>query len=569
MTLEIDGKSSIAGLTIVQQEVANSLGAISSSQIVFDPVKGPLSLGEPKQLDYRLNGRFPIGTNSGKIRVSSPQLSAPVIVNFEVLSRRSYFLIPILLFLGFVVGFLTKHTFKNWKQKKEARASALKLLRKISEHQIKKDIAFLSSIESELNKLRRLVDERDPNLIVKGVKTISESFQEAVNDLEERRKTATRDHRFLIKIVESSPLMPPNVNDSLDGFTEKVADAESFLKTEDYSTGQEKLDLARKKLKANIKDPINKWFGWQQLVLDELKSDPIAFSSALAGQLDDGIEQVGEKLDKALFLESLDEPTAEQLWKGLRSVHQAYFAMRGFLRYTASRIVDVREDVIGTLRDSGAPINETKINYLIRQIERLVSALEPEKAIGENSSNEISKAKRRLFSAWKQAISVGDNSTWSPDDIDDFNSKLEGGEYVSAAQIAAENHAKDPQFEAAVPKVMRAIEPKSSLSDASGNMYNADSVIIQTKSLQDLIAADPITHGEFFSAEKAKLETQDLWMSLLQFSVVALGLGFVGYFLMVDNFIGTGKELLFIFMWGFGLDLSIDDLLKKGAGLGR
>jgi hypothetical protein len=65
----------------------------------------------------------------------------------------------------------------------------------------------------------------------------------------------------------------------------------------------------------------------------------------------------------------------------------------------------------------------------------------------------------------------------------------------------------------------------------------------------------------------ARTVRQVLWDKTAQMLIVGAAITVVGYLLFSDNFVGTPKDLAIIFFWGFGLDVSMENILAQAAKL--
>ena len=102
----------LTGITLVQKGDTDAGGRPAGILQAVTPLNdvGP---GASPRIAYGTNvklvGPFPLGTSKGKLIIGADQLAAPVAMDFEVQSRTTRLVLVVMLVLGLVLGWITRH----------------------------------------------------------------------------------------------------------------------------------------------------------------------------------------------------------------------------------------------------------------------------------------------------------------------------------------------------------------------------------------------------------------------------------------------------------------------------
>jgi hypothetical protein len=139
------------------------------------------------------------------------------------------------------------------------------------------------------------------------------------------------------------------------------------------------------------------------------------------------------------------------------------------------------------------------------------------------------------------------------------NALLAGGRYVEAARRAARREDGEGAVLRDTP------EPKEAAATmaAGGSFLVAEPGTVGAGgvSLPGLGVPEPVR------VHRARVWKQLMLDQALLTVIIGAAITILGYYLHSTNFVGTGRELLTIFLWAFGLDVGIQALVAQSARL--
>jgi hypothetical protein len=104
---ETSARRAIPALRVVQVERPNTTTGENTGVIDF-PREVPILPGQLRRLRYDVRGRFPLGTTTGTLALSAPQLGDDITVPYEVTVKRAPWTLLALLVAGIVVGYAVR-----------------------------------------------------------------------------------------------------------------------------------------------------------------------------------------------------------------------------------------------------------------------------------------------------------------------------------------------------------------------------------------------------------------------------------------------------------------------------
>lgn len=118
---ELSRLTGLTNLRIEQLDRATANGAQIDARLTAPGA--PTTLGRGARADVALSGTgFPIGTTTGRLTITAPELPAPISVDFEIRSERySWLILPWFIFFG-IVGWAVRSGLKKAEARAELRA---------------------------------------------------------------------------------------------------------------------------------------------------------------------------------------------------------------------------------------------------------------------------------------------------------------------------------------------------------------------------------------------------------------------------------------------------------------
>jgi len=217
-----------------------------SAGLTVDPSIIAIPAGESVEVKYQVDEGVPLGTVTGALRFSATELSEPVALDYEVRTRLTPWFIPVVIALGFLVGWLVRKRLVDIAQLGEARERAKTLLAKVDKSLAElPDADFQHAVRSLRDELHEARNGKQTAAISEAMTKLDEVWRAALVEFN-RRKVAAAEKLAELKSLAGPPLpLPPATDQRLaaardaDGRAanalalNKVADAERELRTQE------------------------------------------------------------------------------------------------------------------------------------------------------------------------------------------------------------------------------------------------------------------------------------------------------------------------------------------------
>lgn len=156
-------KGGNSGISFLRLSSPNIRGVDTGNLLTFDSAAYGLSANGFLKAAYRVQRKIvsdlPLGTTTGQLWISAPELAAPVAVNIEIKNTLNKVFIIVFLLLGLLLGGLVRHFLQDRKDGEEARMKGLTLVQQIdTESSVATDEAYRKSVKDLLDKLTPLLE---------------------------------------------------------------------------------------------------------------------------------------------------------------------------------------------------------------------------------------------------------------------------------------------------------------------------------------------------------------------------------------------------------------------------
>jgi len=488
---------------------------------------------------------FPLGKTTGKLRLQSPQFSAPIIVTYEVYARRTQWLIPLCAALGSIAGWLLRVHLQQKRETIKAlteASAALDELNQVRDRTL--DTVVRRSIEKAELELKRATGKRKvATEISEAIKTARKAVEEARADLEKRRREFIAKFDSQLKTARTRFVIPDEVETVVQDLRDAGDRIEKLVADENIAAAD---SLFEGTFAQTVEATVRAARRWRAATFAEIHS-LISYLPALAGANRQSLETSG----RAWLTDNDDstgpDPTSFEppaLQTELNRTHEQFHKAKRWkanLRDATRQFAfDFRKAL--KLVATSHPDIELR-SFLDRRYQELVE--------GPNDpglAKEACETERRL---WIEAIAAtgNDQAIQKLVRAGEWDEALEAAKTVnrSATMLGTGAHqvlGDDPQrpFGANFAETTAAPPPRPPVSSTT--------------------AGEPAAASQLSGSveERNRFEQEDRAAMLLQTAI--LGAIFMALSLVIygDRWVGTFSEMFGIFAWGFGVDLTINTL---------
>jgi len=518
------------------------------------------------QLEVVPQGEFPIGKTTGKLYLRSPQLAAPLTIDYEVTAVRTSIWIAICAAIGAFSGWGVRIFLQARRDRllalitaSEAQAALVKARTSIP------DEDFTTAIKTVECSLKAATETGKPQQIRTASADAMEALAAAETALNERSKALSDTLVPLHKMLHQSWQVPPAVAESL-GAARTFADGIlSLAESRNIKAAQTLLSGQIPSACVSLANAASKWRGDAAKYLAALADHPPALPEQGGVRLTEAVvawkKQFGDNHDYVV-IERAD------LEKELAATHAAFQQARtisGDMRTNGQEVAEWARDLFVP------PANAAHFIEIVSISKSHADALAAD--LNNPDANRAAPAQRQRDekAAWEKALL----SSIPNVDPAQVKAKLEQGQWTAAAQIASE------QMDALSRSTARehdsveetALGPET--SDETPTPIDTSAPVargipfltlpvIGTSSTADSLRAVPELTGSV--AERIVLARAEGLAAFVQTAILSIIFIALTYGVYGGQWIGTLREMLGIFAWAFALDLTADSLaplLKK------
>ncbi|CCH54591.1 hypothetical protein BN8_03775 [Fibrisoma limi BUZ 3] len=528
-----------------------------TNQIMIDFEQDSINLNPNQQTDltYTTKGNFPLGPLKGSFEINAPQLTSAKQINYNIITKRPYWYIPITLIMGIALSFLFKTVLSNYISLNESKLIIYELITLIKKDQQKHlDEEFNKKCNTIISDLVKEAKSR-PSFRTAALKLDQEKkrvedflndkrdeFNELVKDLNKRREITKSAFEELISLPKFTSFTLQSILYTVLLSKEKTI--------ENYFIDDNIYELS--KLLTSIK---------MNLVLEVSKS----------------IIHWKNKIDNLLpILESHLKPYSEtdlELFNKLIAIRTAVIkSPKNFPEVKTSIPItnELQTNLEDVIKLYSLKIIQTlyKVEPLIRQYYSSMSSYEElstkitsyiqliRSAAPEDLVQVISKNYKDIANAWREVV---------------YQSPLSG------LDKGIDNDLINHRYEDAVQKAITIIKNSAgglALQANAAMVLNTNKqIILQHLSSSFTTNTNVLTipFNSVFQAssqlDREIIENRIISFKSLRTALVLIGIIFIGCMIYKTTFIGTIEELFGIFIWAFTFDLSINtafDYLTTG-----
>lgn len=540
---ETSGKSAVSGLTLEVHPATS--GADQASGTLKMKPQSVISAGRAGSATISASGSFPLGTSKGTAYLDARQIGPPMAVSYEVRSNPAKAWLLALLVLSVLLGWLTRFALKERKS-----AASLRIQGELLREQIAQAIArhgegtFRRNMHDANATLAAQLRERRPKQLKEAIATAHSTLDTELKQLKTRADELAARLTKVTKLTSGTWSLPPGVAAVLADARARAVRANTELQNERVDQASELATGLDDSLAQRIAAPAREWREEAQSLVGLLATP----SWNAPGATDGKVHVAATAASTSLTADALTATDAkpEDL---LAAVHAATNAVAVLLlaeRVAAEALV---VDMGHKLTDQAPP---ERLESIKAKGDELGEALE---AAADHEPDQLSAVSAKLSGLGGELkaaiIQVAKDHGNDPSTLDgafaggDFQSALDaataeaGVESVEAAAVAPTARPVDGALLAFVSRLVAPSGPDASQS------FAVHSVPVERPTPLEL------ARREF---ERVRLvETL-----LLAIAVVA-----IGYLFFVDKWTGTTLNILEVFAWGYGAQITGDWVQTK------
>lgn len=538
--------------------------------------EGPHGPGAAVTLDYQLEGRFPLGTQTRTVELLAPELAEPAVVTFAVTTRRHPALLVALIVAGVLLGALVRTVIPALTGATAARRRAAELRGKLDalerEHE---DPTFRDALDAARGRVTGL-GLRGRRAVGKAIDAALAEVEAAAADFRARFAAEDARLRALAPIIDPPLSLPPPVAQPLDDVRTHRDAAEGRLDVNDAAGAQKDLDKAQQVVELQVAPAAA---GWLRALRDELE----ALGAPLAGRTAGAQSRLRRSVEGLLAglpgaeRAGAGQPAGEgttasvgpsvmpvagsvelsQVGMLLRSVHAAMTGFAG-VRAGTQRVADEAAHAAEVLE--ALPGDNAVLSDLTARVDALRRAASADPTDPLAATQELLDPVTGLMGTLRDAV-VAPLEDARDQHIED---SLAAGD-VAEALRKVQAKVRKPAGEAERTRlgdVVAALTAQAAADTAASAATAQPSELTLTlpaprpRPLTRLRLAPQLAVGFAVSAAALVLQT----LIVLGFVVI------VGYPLFGADWAGTAADMSKVLVWAFAVDLSVEGLRAITAG---
>ena len=283
---EESGATRISALEV--SRVASSSAGLPVS-VGITPGQAPVAIGAAGQapIPYTVNSTFPLGTVAGKLRFSAPELTSPVLLDYEIRTRLSSAYIPVVIGLGFLLGWLVRKHLVQLIQLGEARGAATRVLSPVDAMLAERpDATFRQAIQPTREQLVTALKGDDPQAITTAATELDKAWRAAITEFGQRQAAALTALDEL-RALAAPPLPLPRATSAALRIARDAAErARAALDRNDVATAEQKLQAVGG-LAATVQTVALSWQDTMGRLLAGLRTAALGLPAVVVTQFDD------------------------------------------------------------------------------------------------------------------------------------------------------------------------------------------------------------------------------------------------------------------------------------------
>ena len=521
--------------------------ALQPSLLGNAPVTGQLHLtdlvkvdpGKTSKVNYDLTGSFPLGTVTGAMQLTAPQLTQAVPLNFEVRSRLPVPIIFAYALAGALVSWLLKVVLQGRIELNEARIRAHDLLQRVkTDRDNHVDTTFRTAIDMAIADLETSCVGSSAADIERDRQGLDQKWRDALKELATRRQAIQKTFDDLRSVTDNTWQVPKLVAAQVESGKKDLDKIAAELANDDLVDAATDLTSVQSNLGLQIKVAAIEWQQTMNNYFEALQKPRGGLSASLKAGLKGAVEKQQSAL--AAIRDDAANATVADILHILSTLTISVSHVRDPLSQLKTELIAEVEQADKKLANAPDRAAITRLK------EEVVHFAETLTQVADDPGPTLGALPTQLAAldgAWRDGL-LKQLGSKDPKAVE---ASLSSQDYPGAVAATAASLSGSTLLSAGPSLAVASAWPSRLRRDFVAGPVASFRTSVLGLDLPRATERTPVTPG-----------TQLFWDKSLQSIVLFVLVGLGGVMLYESTFVGTFEDFSKIFFWAFGLDITLD-----------
>ena len=549
---EVSGKAPLTGIHLADVREAGDLVPVDDGLLTFTMDGEYLNAGETKSIDVAVEGTFPLGTTAGKIELRANELNKPQVVPYEIKARRTTKWIYFITGAGFLCGWFIRVYLKTQQEIAEASADASGVAAEIlaASSQIP-DVTFQRQAAEIRSALSDSLNSGKPEVIRAAAGTAKAGLQAAVGEFNRLRQEVVGRIEPLRSLILRRWKLTPSLMKSVEEISIRTQQAVQLLEgnsVADARTGMADIETRL------FPELFNQCYAWRRdvvIFLNAVLQHPLPQTNEGAEKFKKGVEAWIESFGANANVTT--QVAIAQLAEAMEQTYAARAALDELGLHVAREVVRLETWIDEVLDATLRPEKTDQFASLTRLNREVAETLplsfdDPAQAAANHPGRML-----QLQRSWVEVL-----TTIAPvgATMDAVRAALYNDQWCVAIE----------QVKALLPSVKLGRSIPSMDESAAVDSNFAGPIIFRSTyvggSEVAAVHSMPFVSLSGSLAERSQFDRNARRAVFIQTVFFATLFMFVADALYSEKWVGTTIEMLGLFVWAFGVDISSEAVMN-------
>jgi hypothetical protein len=573
--IKVEKGPPLVSLRIDQEKPATVDNYPVNGRLNFITVAAKIDNDNTVSVPIELAEAFPLGSASGEFIIEAPGVE-PSKVKFIMTTQWNTIIIPILALIGILIGYLVHNQLETNFERKKHRLQYLNLLGRVKNNLEKsKDKLFqdgLQQLELKIsNKLEaseESIEKLDSSKLKQEYDDLEKKLNDAIDDLDKRGEEFKQQYNELQNIFNTNFILPALLDAVNARVKDQAQELGNLIQQGNFTEAEEKLNHLWQSWESELRSTFSGWFKHLKPDFKRSEQTNIILPSEVIEAFSIGLEPITNACETELI--DLCSEGKDAITKILTTAH----TYRPQVITLFKTLIDSLDKTVSIIYAHLFP--HLDHNQGKKFLDSIIAArdiwirLTPTSVVNDpqkGMANLVQKADDVTDSLYIAIMfSVSSASQKTQMEVEEL---LLQGQYKKAVELIPKPAPKSvtrgtimgkttPQA-SGTPIISAPTQPSPTIQD-DPNLRPSQAITCHTYAG---LSKKNIQY------EKTKTRKELLKAEFLQTLISAVGISALAWFAFETNFIGTPKEMLAIFMWGFSADISLKFAIAKAKEVSK